>query len=175
MKIQSTEAKKGEIEFRRKLAQQQLGGATLIADELDKAAIEQILSERMIKTYDQISALRTKGVCISPYAEIYRVLTPGGSMFFDEEPFRKILHINLYVRDKSYSMKALNRGAFKKAMDYFFAAQLCNEVGHGIVENDQISLKEWKNAFKPFSERNVSLTSARYITTPMYPSIEFNK
>jgi len=253
MKIQSTEAKKGEIVFRRKLAQQQLGGVELIDDEFDKAAIEKILNERMTKTYDQISALRAKGIPISPYIEvgaergqrslvlendldtsgvafdisfdmlksceyyaslynkkklpfricadannlpflsntvpffycyetlhhfptpvpivneIHRVLTPGGSMFFDEEPFKKILHLNLYTRNKSYSTKVLNRSVFKKAMDYFFSAQSCNEVDHGIIENDDISLKEWKNAFKPFSERNVSLTSIRYITTPMYP------
>jgi len=253
MKIQSTEAKKGEIVFRRKLVQQQLGGETLIADEFDKAAIEKILNERMTKTYDQILDLRTKGIPISPYIEIgaergqrslvlendfnatgvafdisfdmlksceyyarlynkkklpfrvcadantlpflsnsipffycyetlhhfptpvpivdeiHRVLTPGGSMFFDEEPFKKVFHLNLYTRDKSYSTKELNRSVLKKAMDYFFSAQSCNEIDHGIIENDEISLKEWKNAFKPFSEKNVSLKSIRYITTPMYP------
>jgi len=261
MKIQSTEAKKGEIEFRRKLVQQEVGGTALIADEPDKAPqnkiltdrMSKILTERMTKTYKQISVLRSKGIPISPYAEIgaergqrslvlendldaagaavdisfdmlksceyfakiynrkklplricadannlpflsntvpffycyqtlhhfptpvpiveeiHRVLTPGGSMFFDEEPFRKVLHLNLYVKEKSYSTKALNRSGFKKALDYLFAAPSCDEVEYGIIENDKISLKEWKNAFKPFSERNVSLTSARYITTPMYP------
>jgi len=253
MKIQPTEAKKGEIEFRRKLAQQHIGGVELIADEFDKSTIEKILSERMTKTYDQISALRDKGLPISPYIEvgaergqrslvlendldaagvafdisfdmlksceyyatlynkkklpfricadannlpflsntvpffycyetlhhfptpvpivneIHRVLTPGGSMFFDEEPFKKVLHLNLYTRDKNYSTKVLNRSVFKQAIDYFFSAQSCNEVDHGIIENDDISLKEWKKAFKPFSELNVSLTSLRRITTSMYP------
>ena len=253
METQSTEAKKGEIEYRRRLAQQHLSGEVLIADEFDQAAIEQILSDRMVKTRKQISALRAKGIPISPYVEIgaergqrslvlendldtngvaldisfdmlksseyyakrygkeklplrvcadannlpflsnsipflfcyetlhhfptpvpiineiHRVLTPGGSMFFDEEPFKKVLHLNLYTPNKSYSTDTLGRSGFKKVLDYFFAAQSCNETDYGIIENDQISLKEWKKAFEPFSEKNVSLTSGGAITASMYP------
>ena len=252
MKIQSAEAKRGEIEYRRMLSQQHLGGEALIADELDKATIERILNERMTKTREQISALRAKGIPVSPYieigaergqrslvlendldatgaaldisfdmlknceyyaklygkeklplricadannlpflsnsipfffcyetlhhfptpapivSEIHRVLTPGGYMFIDEEPFKKVLHLNIYTPNKSYSTKELNRSRFKKIMDYFFANQSCNETEHGIIENDQIPLREWKKAFKPFSEKHVSLTSPR-ITTSMYP------
>lgn len=253
METQSTEAKKGEIEYRRKLAKQHMSGDVLILNELDKGVIERTLNERMTKTCEQVSALCSKGIPISPYvemgaergqrslvlendlnatgvaldisfdmlksceyyaklygkqkmplricadanslpflsnsipflfcyqtlhhfptpvpivSEIHRVLTPGGSMFFDEEPFKKTLHLNLYNGDYIYSKKAMNRSKIKKIFDYFLAKQVCNEVEYGIIENDQISLREWKNALRPFSDKDVSLTFGRHITTKMFP------
>ncbi len=41
--------------------------------------------------------------------EIYRILTPGGIFYFNEEPFRRVAHLNLYKGYKEYSKENLKR------------------------------------------------------------------
>lgn len=67
---QPIEAKKGEIEFRKKLIQQQLYQQDNFKDELGKEDIEKILDERMQKTFRQLKALKDNGIILSPYIEI---------------------------------------------------------------------------------------------------------
>jgi SAM-dependent methyltransferase len=106
--------------------------------------------------------------------EIYRVLSPGGSFFFDEEPFKKILHINLYKMNKIYSEKSLNRGTFRKVIDYFFGKRTCNEVEYNIIENDAISLGLWKRSLVFFDKNDVKLKSLRLIESTLFnPSSYF--
>ena len=92
--------------------------------------------------------------------EIYRALAPGGYFFFDEEPYKQILHLNLYRGNKAYSKESLNRSTVRRAFDRFFCAGSCNEVEHGILENNQISLDSWKHALELFDERDVELCPA---------------
>lgn len=177
MKRQKSKNQLGEINFRKKLVQQQLEGKSVLKDEFDSKEIEQILEKRMQKTLNQMRFLRNSGIKLSPYIEIgaergqrslvmenelnsngaavdisfdmlkscayyknqfkkdnlplriccdanqlpfasnslpfifcyetlhhfptplpvineiYRVLSPGGSFFFDEEPFKRILRL----------------------------------------------------------------------------------
>ena len=90
--------------------------------------------------------------------EIYRVLSPGGFFFFDEEPYKKILHINLWSGNKIYSRDHLTRSFVRKVLDRLFAAPACNEVEHGVIENDEISIAQWKLALAPFTKKDVQLT-----------------
>jgi len=245
MKSQQLESQLGEIAFRKKLVQQQVGEAQVFKDEYDRKGIEDILQQRMQKTYEQITALREKGIAVSPYLEIgaergqrslvmendigaagaaadlsydmlkscdhyqnvfnkkkmparlccdanylpfagnsipfvfcyetlhhfpdptpiikeiHRVLAAGGWFFFDEEPYRRVLHLDLYESKKIYSAEYRNAGLLKKTMDYFFAKRRCNETEHGIIENDEISLKIWKNALSIFAEKNIQLQSLK--------------
>jgi SAM-dependent methyltransferase/uncharacterized protein YbaR (Trm112 family) len=89
--------------------------------------------------------------------EIHRVLLPGGFFFFDEEPYKKILHINLYKGSKIYSQKNLTRSTGRKILDRFFSAPGCNEVEHGVIENHEISVKQWKQALRCFKTKHVDL------------------
>jgi ubiquinone/menaquinone biosynthesis C-methylase UbiE/uncharacterized protein YbaR (Trm112 family) len=89
--------------------------------------------------------------------EVYRVLSPGGCFFFDEEPFRQVLHINLYRGKKIYSKESLSRSTYRKVVDYFLRERLCNETEHGVIENDEISIKTWTRVLSLFDEKNVSL------------------
>ncbi|MBK7257299.1 MAG: class I SAM-dependent methyltransferase [Ignavibacteriae bacterium] len=67
---QSSTAKRAEIEFRRKLFEQQVEGQTIFSDEFDGKGIEAILGERMEETLRQMRSLRETGVPLSPYLEI---------------------------------------------------------------------------------------------------------
>ena len=89
--------------------------------------------------------------------EIYRVLSPGGCFFFDEEPFKKVLHINLYKGGKIYSKKSLTKSKIEKIFDYFFCAKSCNEIEHGIIENHDIPIRTWIQAVNVFDEKDVNL------------------
>ncbi|HLC46916.1 MAG TPA: class I SAM-dependent methyltransferase [Candidatus Nanoarchaeia archaeon] len=100
--------------------------------------------------------------------EVYRVLTPGGSFYFNEEPFKKVLHLNLYKSSKIYSKKAVNASILRKISDYFLSEQACNEVEYGVIENDGISLKEWKKSLALFNDKDVSLKSMRFINSKLY-------
>jgi SAM-dependent methyltransferase len=250
MKQQSKEAQKGEIEFRKKLSQQQITGEHFFENEYDTQGIEKILAERMKKTLDQMVQLREIGVTLSPYLEIgaercqrslvmendlqadgaavdisydmlkscdyykdtfhknkvplrvccdanhlpflsgsvpfvfcyetlhhfpepkpiveeiYRVLSPGGYFLFNEEPYRRVLHVNLYNAGKIYANQPAKPGRLRKIrniLDVFFAKKTCNEVEHGIIENDDITIGTWKNALGLFEEKKVNLHSSTLV------------
>jgi hypothetical protein len=65
MADQLVNSKKGEIEFRKKLFQQQVEGKSIFTDEFDREGIETILDERMKNTFDRMSWLKEQGVNLS--------------------------------------------------------------------------------------------------------------
>ena len=93
-------------------------------------------------------------------AEVHRVLRPGGHFFFQEEPYKKILHLNLYKR-KLYARRPAPPSRARKILDYFFSEPVCNEVAHGIVENEDLTADDWRRALSVFAERAVSLRSGK--------------
>ncbi len=100
--------------------------------------------------------------------EIYRVLSPGGNFFIGEEPYRQVLHFNLYKSDKMYSNKSLKKkNIIKKIMEKFFAEKLCNETDFNIIENHDISLHDWRKSLEMFSRRNIDLLSLK-INSELY-------
>jgi SAM-dependent methyltransferase/uncharacterized protein YbaR (Trm112 family) len=94
--------------------------------------------------------------------ELYRVLLPEGFFFFDEEPYKRILHVNFYMGSKIYSQPYLRRSTVRKVLDRLFAAPTCNEVEHGVIENDSISLAQWKNALACFARKDVHLVPTHH-------------
>ncbi len=260
MQMQELASQRGEIEFRRKLVQQQVEGKSVFRDEFDGSVIENIMRQRMAKTVSDMSALQKAGVRISPYLEIgaergqralamkndlqadgiaadlsfdmlksgdyyrrvfqksemplrvccdinfmpfargstpfifcyetlhhfpdpapilreiHRVMTPGGFFFFDEEPFKRALHLNLYKSEKIYSQEARQAGKLKKALDFFFAQKNCNETEHGIIENDEISLATWEAALSPFGQKDVELSTLKEsVNARWFPSKDYFK
>jgi SAM-dependent methyltransferase len=90
--------------------------------------------------------------------EIHRVA--GGSFYFDEEPFRRAAKLNLYrQRSKVYSEKTLRKHECLRLIESFLSEPRCDEVEHGVVENDELSLAEWMTALSPFQERDIELVS----------------
>jgi len=242
---QSIRAMRGEIDFRRKLSEQQIRGVNYFDDELDDGQLIEVLKERMEVTRNDMMILRSRGVQLSPYLEvgaercqrslvmellgetgvatdlsmamlrtcnhyatklspsmliprrvaadihhlpfpdgsfsivfcyeflhhfpspaepieeIYRILRPGGYFWFADEPYKKIIHLNLLKADKLYSKKKLGKNRLMKAidyyLDYFFAEKTCNETSHGIIENDDITLNQWRTALALFKEKHVIL------------------
>lgn len=92
--------------------------------------------------------------------EIYRVLSPGGHFFFDEEPYKKVLHLNVYNDKKLYSKESVSSGKIRRILDHFLARRSCNEVEHQIVENDEITIGNWRRALALFEEKNITLQSS---------------
>lgn len=90
--------------------------------------------------------------------EIRRVLAPGGHFYFCEEPFIQKLHLPLYKK-KIYAEKTRQASLVKKMIDYFFAEKVCNETDFGIIEQDEIPLKIWREALKDFELKQVILSS----------------
>lgn len=252
MKQQLVRSQKGEIEFRKKLFQQQVEGKCIFNDEFDAKGIEKILSDRMKKTFEQMILLKESRVALSPYVEIgaercqrslvmendleatgaavdisyhtlkscdyyrgvfnkskvplriccdanslpfmtdsipfvfcyetlhhfpdptpivkeiHRVLSPGGHFFFDEEPYKKILYIKLFKGKKIYSKESLIASKIREIFDYFFSERRCNEVEHGIIENDEIPIGVWKKALSFFEEKNVKLQSMKIIESELF-------
>jgi len=66
MKQQPVKAQKGEIEFRKKLFRQQVEGRCVFNNEFDAKGIEKILSDRMKKTFKQMTLLKESGVALFP-------------------------------------------------------------------------------------------------------------
>lgn len=100
--------------------------------------------------------------------EVYRVLAPGGCFFFKEEPYKKVLHINLYKGKSVYSKENINRSILRKMFDYFFADVTCNEESYGIIENDEISISTWKQALNVFEKKRIKLTSLKMVGSNLY-------
>jgi ubiquinone/menaquinone biosynthesis C-methylase UbiE/uncharacterized protein YbaR (Trm112 family) len=241
MERQLVTNQKGEIEFRRKLSQQQIEGEKSLDDEYDAQSVETLLKERMSHTLARMKELKNTGMPMSPYleigaergqrslvmeneigasgaaadisfdmlkscdhykkafdmqraparlccdannlplksnslpfvfcyetlhhfpdpspivAEIFRVIRPGGYFVFEEEPYKKVLHWNLYRGSRMYSAETLNRNILQRFFDRFFAVNVCNEIEYGIIENHEISTAQWKNALSPFDTKDVWL------------------
>jgi SAM-dependent methyltransferase len=81
-------------------------------------------------------------------AEIHRVLAPGGHFFFAEEPFRQRLHLPL-VRRK-HDIAHARSGRLRKLISRVFVAEILNEEEHGVLENHDIALREWRDALSVF-------------------------
>lgn len=67
---QTIENLRGEIEFRRKLFEQQVGDMEIFASEYDGEEIAKVLRERMSETITRMRQLRAAGYVLSPYLEL---------------------------------------------------------------------------------------------------------
>ncbi len=88
--------------------------------------------------------------------EIYRVLADG-YFFFGSEPFKKGLQLKLYKQRKN---GYLSKNKYWNFLEKFIAEGYCEEVENGIIENDDISLKDWLSAFSIFTQNELNLETA---------------
>lgn len=243
MKVQPGSSKKGEIEFRRRLAMQQVEGEEILPGEYSSSEIESILADRMRKAFEHLSALKREGKKLSPYIEIgaercqrslvmendlacsgaaldisfdmlrscefygekfskprkplricadayrlpflsasvpfvfcyetlhhfpdpapvveeiNRVLSPGGVFFFDEEPYRQILRLGVF-KDKGHAHRPGEKDNLaRKIFRHYLVREVPNELDFGIIENHEITIKEWEKALSCFEERELWLNS----------------
>lgn len=107
-------------------------------------------------------------------SEIYRVLGDG-HFYFDEEPFKRVLKVRLYrQKDKIYSQATLNRHKYRRLIDSFVSDESSDEVEHGIIENADISLAEWRSALSRFHERDVELVSIANVRSKLGDRLRLN-
>lgn len=97
-------------------------------------------------------------------AEAHRVLAPGGTFLFDEEPYRKVLHVNLFKGRKLYGREAATSSRLRRLLERLFSETACNEVEFGILENHDIPLGTWKRALSPFARTDAVLHSMRVLS-----------
>ncbi len=79
--------------------------------------------------------------------EVARVLRPGGHFYFDEEPIRRWLCMNLYRCDRPESLTGFDRWLFKTGLIRYVAEAYigsAQEVEYGCVENQSVSLRQWE-------------------------------
>lgn len=84
--------------------------------------------------------------------EAIRVLTPTGYFFFDEEPIKQGINLNLWRRD--YHLRW-----FEKILKYTLVLIWLSRIGraevdHGILE-ETFSLETWEKALSPFPKAEV--------------------
>jgi len=113
-----------------------------------------------IFTYSTLHHFPDPGIIVR---EIERVTSPGGNFFSGVEPVKQWLHIGLYDPGSMYSDKVCASGNLKKLIDYFFAKKHCTETRYDIVENDEISVADWKKAFGVFNIKEMSVHSLKYL------------
>jgi SAM-dependent methyltransferase len=101
-------------------------------------------------------------------SEIHRVLCDG-YIYFDEEPFKRVLKLALYRRkSKMYSRRALGENKYVNLIESFISEAPCDEVEHGVIENNNISLAEWIDALSIFGARDVDLVSIYNVTSKLH-------
>lgn len=92
------------------------------------------------------------------FQELYRVLRPGAVLHVNEEPIRRTWKVGLWKRH--VAPKGGGNKYLRYARDYlldFVSTPHVNEVDYGICENDDISLKEWEQAFGQAADKKVLL------------------
>jgi SAM-dependent methyltransferase len=105
--------------------------------------------------------------------EIHRVVS--GYFYFDEEPFRRVLKLVLYQRKhKIYSEKALRKNKYLSLIESFVSEAPCDEVEHGIIENDDLSVGEWMHALSIFEQRDVHLLSLNRFKSKLAGRLAFS-
>ena len=259
MEQQSARAQKGEIEFRRKLFNQQVEGESVFEDEFDGKEISKILGERMKKTLEQMALLKGKNIVRPPFVEIgaercqrslvmendldtagaavdisydmlkscdyykgvfnknkvpfriccdanklpfmtgsipfvfcyqtlhhfpdptpivkeiYRVLSPGGYFAVNEEPFKKVLYVNLYKGKKIYSKEPAKTSKVGNIFNFFFSKTNCNEVEYGVIENERIPIGVWRQALSGFEDKQVFLRAIKNIKSELFNPTNYLK
>jgi SAM-dependent methyltransferase/uncharacterized protein YbaR (Trm112 family) len=92
-------------------------------------------------------------------SEINRVLGDG-YFYFDEEPFKRRARLRLYQQEqKVYAEATLRKSKRRRLVESFVSEERSDEVEHGIIENHDITLREWSDALRVFPERDVDLVS----------------
>lgn len=97
-------------------------------------------------------------------AEAYRILSPGGYFFFDEEPYRKVLHIDVYSRKRDPREAGDSAGLARRIVRHFFCKDILNELEYGIIENHDIPVRSWEEALGLFDEVSLELHSILNLT-----------
>ena len=85
--------------------------------------------------------------------EVERVLRHEGHFYFDEEPMKRWLCLNMYRCDRPESLTGWNRRLFQWGLLRYIAEAYIGsapEVDYGCVENQNISLRRWERFLSVF-------------------------
>ena len=92
-------------------------------------------------------------------AEIYRVMAPGSSFFFDEEPVKRALHLGIYRRRPRRSGQTTRGSVLTRALRAVFSDVVHTECEYGIVENEDISPSMWREYLRVFDTVEATVKS----------------
>ena len=90
--------------------------------------------------------------------EARRVMSEG-VFFFKEEPFKRPKIVLYKQRQGAGPTSALRNSKAVRFLEKFISDEHGDERGHGIIENDAISLKTWIRALSVFERRQVTVSS----------------
>jgi SAM-dependent methyltransferase/uncharacterized protein YbaR (Trm112 family) len=104
--------------------------------------------------------------------EIERVLPPGGTFFFDEEPFGRLLQARLYrQRAKEYSASNLRKSKLIRWLEGFVSDPDSDEIEHGIIENHEIRLPDWARELSRFPQTDIRVRTLRHLRSRLSSSL----
>ena len=89
--------------------------------------------------------------------EISRLLA-NGVFFFDEEPFKRPKMVLYKQKNKVYSESRRKKNIIVQLIEHFISEVSCEECEHGIIENDKISIREWREALSVFEDKKMHIT-----------------
>jgi SAM-dependent methyltransferase len=95
--------------------------------------------------------------------EIFRVLSPGGYFFFDEEPYRQVVYLPLYTFKEPHPEAQGKQNVISRTLKHFFSRRIYNEVEHGILEKHDVPIRSWEKATNLFAENKLKLRTAMNI------------
>ncbi len=95
--------------------------------------------------------------------EVFRVLEPGGSYYFDEEPFKQFLHFPIYKKRLANSNISGNSiyNRILNLMDSIFLDENFVEQDYDVIENHDISIAKWKSSFSDFYSSDIKLMTKK--------------
>ena len=88
--------------------------------------------------------------------------------FLTKSPYQRVLHRNLYKGLKIYSKENRTKSKFRKILDALFKESQCNEIEHGVIENESITLSSWKKALNIFDIKKVTLNTSTFLTSDLF-------
>jgi SAM-dependent methyltransferase/uncharacterized protein YbaR (Trm112 family) len=90
--------------------------------------------------------------------EAYRIMSDG-TFFFNEEPFKRPGVVLYRQKPRRCFKSKLRKNRTIRAIEKLFSEQYCDEREHGIIENNNISLREWIDALSVFDTKEVYVSS----------------
>jgi SAM-dependent methyltransferase/uncharacterized protein YbaR (Trm112 family) len=105
-------------------------------------------------SFDLVVAYQTLHHFVNPSLVVAQVHRVNRHIFMGcDEPTRRYLHFLVGTqRFGIYSAQTLSKNHYRRLVEDFFLEHRSNEVAYGIIENERLSLGDWRRSLEPWYE-----------------------